>query len=834
MTNRTYHPIRRNKLQRLSVWFSVLLLLLLAALAVGCGDEPAGDTHTAHSWGAWEVTRAATCSAVGEEARTCTVCGVTDTRPLPTAEHDWGTWQTVVIPTCEGEGRNARVCSACGARDEEPVPAKGHTYAADWESDAVAHWRLATCAHTDLVGDQGDHTPDENGVCTVCGRTVGDGQLSYSSDGRGGWRVTGRGNCPLRDIVIPATHAGKPVTAIARGAFSADPYLESLVIESGVTTIADAAFGDCPALRRVVLPDTLTSVGDTAFSRTGVTELTAPAAVFVYFPVGSLTAAVVTSGETLPENALYGAAELKSVSLPVTLRRVEAGAFYGCGALDEVRYAGSVSDWLGVTWLSSPLFGAVTVRFGDGVSFTVPAYLPTGDRVSANAPQTQPDSLLAASVGDVTNDFPSLRSITEKGRYDTPIYGIYAQAGDYAAYASAIRDLGFSCVRTVMDNSSTQNDIAFRQMALAGQSVMVTVGLSADPYLREGGRPTRIEDYDVEAWLAANVEHALAILRRYGTDGTFFDDYPECDGARGTLAALEVFNEPNFGYLVSYREGGAGGTAGDAIRQALYRRVHARVAEAVRAEFPYIRIVGFGAGGASAADTGFISSVVSGGRDILQQMDVVSTHPYLETCSPFAAGGFYSVAGQVEKIRDVVGRDLPIWFTECGFAVKHSEGGYYETEHGSDKLTQAAMLTQEYLLGMRLGIERITYMYIRDTDNCNYGLVERDGTYRPAAYAIRTMTGILPDPLLTRAVRENENRDGVFVYEIERVSGGDTVTVAFSATKKTTAEFAWSAPYALVTDLWGTTTLIPARNGTLTLTVGPCLQYLVPVSFAAT
>ena len=52
-----------------------------------CGEEML-STHVvtdlaAHSWGKWVVTRGATEAAEGEETRTCSVCGQTQTRPIP-------------------------------------------------------------------------------------------------------------------------------------------------------------------------------------------------------------------------------------------------------------------------------------------------------------------------------------------------------------------------------------------------------------------------------------------------------------------------------------------------------------------------------------------------------------------------------------------------------------------------------------------------------------------------------------------------------------------------------------------------------------------------------
>ena len=45
-----------------------------------------------------------------------------------------------------------------------------HTYSEKWTYDENTHWHAATCAHTTLRSDEGTHTPDNNGFCSVCGK----------------------------------------------------------------------------------------------------------------------------------------------------------------------------------------------------------------------------------------------------------------------------------------------------------------------------------------------------------------------------------------------------------------------------------------------------------------------------------------------------------------------------------------------------------------------------------------------------------------------------------------------------------------------------------------
>lgn len=80
---------------------------------------PTEPQHT-HSWSAWTQTKAPTCNAAGEEARTCN-CGAKETRPVSaTGNHTW----TETAPTCTQAG--LKTCTVCGKT--EPLAALGHTW----------------------------------------------------------------------------------------------------------------------------------------------------------------------------------------------------------------------------------------------------------------------------------------------------------------------------------------------------------------------------------------------------------------------------------------------------------------------------------------------------------------------------------------------------------------------------------------------------------------------------------------------------------------------------------------------------------------------------------
>ncbi len=127
------------------------------------GDQstPAGETserHT-HKWGDWEVTKAATCTEDGEQKRTCSGCGETQTKVIKAA-HTWGEWETVTASTCAVKGSAKRVCSVCKAEETKELDLVDHTYAKDADGNDVVVWSQEADCTTTGAGIK---------TCTVCG-----------------------------------------------------------------------------------------------------------------------------------------------------------------------------------------------------------------------------------------------------------------------------------------------------------------------------------------------------------------------------------------------------------------------------------------------------------------------------------------------------------------------------------------------------------------------------------------------------------------------------------------------------------------------------------------
>ena len=144
-----------------------------------------------HTFGAWTVTKAATCTEAGTSVRTCTVCGAEETLTVPALGHNL-TAVAAKTATCTEAGHSAYwSCSRCGkffsddagkseiAKDSWVIAALGHDeatraavaatcYASGHEADTYCKRCGIVITAGATIPATGKHTY-VNGVCTVCG-----------------------------------------------------------------------------------------------------------------------------------------------------------------------------------------------------------------------------------------------------------------------------------------------------------------------------------------------------------------------------------------------------------------------------------------------------------------------------------------------------------------------------------------------------------------------------------------------------------------------------------------------------------------------------------------
>lgn len=140
-----------------------------------------------------------------------------------------------------------------------------------------------------------------------------------------------------KELTLPATLGGKPVTEIWQNAFSMlgdvrGESMDKVVIPEGVKRIGEMAFFECGELSSVVLPDSLEFIGDGAFSGCALRKVKIPSSVAVipadcFSSCSWLTEVEIPEGVTEIHKDAFRNSSLKTVSLPASVTEIHPSAF---------------------------------------------------------------------------------------------------------------------------------------------------------------------------------------------------------------------------------------------------------------------------------------------------------------------------------------------------------------------------------------------------------------------------------------------------------------------------------------------------------------------------
>ncbi len=153
-----------------------------------------------HDWSEWEDTTPATCTEAGEQTRTCSRCGETETQAIAALGHAWGEWEDVAPATCTEAGEQERTCSRCNETETQTVAALGHNWgAAVSNNDGTHTYTCGRCSETemeDCTFDQHVEGGTVTKTCTECGYSVSEqaiGELTVDTwdfeEGSTGWTL---------------------------------------------------------------------------------------------------------------------------------------------------------------------------------------------------------------------------------------------------------------------------------------------------------------------------------------------------------------------------------------------------------------------------------------------------------------------------------------------------------------------------------------------------------------------------------------------------------------------------------------------------------------------
>ena len=169
----------------------------------------------------------------------------------------------------------------------------------------------------------------ENGFCTICGEGYATQGLEYelNDDGKS-YSVSGRGTATDKEVYIPATYKGLPVTGITGYAFGIYPSLKSIFIGVNIKSIGTQVFlsGTLENIFVAENNEAYKSIDGNLYSRDG--------SVLLRYPAGKKQASF-----TIPEGVVsigeeaFRSCTLEGIVIPETVTKICDRALYECDGL---------------------------------------------------------------------------------------------------------------------------------------------------------------------------------------------------------------------------------------------------------------------------------------------------------------------------------------------------------------------------------------------------------------------------------------------------------------------------------------------------------------------
>ncbi|MDF3128423.1 hypothetical protein P0Y35_04375 [Kiritimatiellaeota bacterium B1221] len=234
----------------------------------------------------------------------------------------------------------------------------------------------------------------------------------------------------------------------------------------------------------------------------------------------------------------------------------------------------------------------------------------------------------------------------------------------------------------------------------------------------------------------------------------------------------------------------------------------------------------------------FVKSVLEKDKRNLTEVDVFSTHPYVNPSPPElnkkASWGSYSVANSLHSLRENFAEygqaEIPVWYTEGGWTISPDEGGAYEDKGDNVPLMHHAAYTcRYYATAVRLGVQCVTAMFITDTDGYAGGHFDRqnDFAWRPTAFAVQNMIRLMPHPKLEGIQSDGEGMN--YIYEFKRDAldaESQIVIMAYRIEGPQKVEVPVPFENGFVTQMLGKTEPVKSAGGKVSVEIGPYPVYI--------
>ncbi|MBR5124187.1 MAG: leucine-rich repeat domain-containing protein [Clostridia bacterium] len=338
-------------------------------------DDTQNDTDNetevcTHTFGDWQETVTATCTASGQQSRACTLCGLTETDatlPIPhTFQDDICTVCGAAASKLEFTSNGDGTCSVSGWGDANQTesPLVIPTYSPSGErvisilADALSNTRPFRTYPEEIIISEGVECIEAEAFQGCAWLT----SITLPST------LTTIGNNAFTSSGLQSITMAEGLRSIGNGAFFDTHYLTSVTIPASVTELGSGAFANSTALTEVRFANgsALTALPTSVFSETPLTEITLPDSVtaigeYAFGRCGHLVAVYGKNVTEIGDEAFAKCSSLTALPASLGVDGIGSNALTGCTALATTEYDGGYYMMLGENPYAVLIYGKADV-----------------------------------------------------------------------------------------------------------------------------------------------------------------------------------------------------------------------------------------------------------------------------------------------------------------------------------------------------------------------------------------------------------------------------------------------------------------------------------------